>query len=492
MKRGLVRATFSLLILGGNFVSAAEQNPAEAPDDILSCGEFSTAFSFFQNQHLRFFIDQELKISSAVSEALKNTPSILKDMGYVMLSALFEKNLLPQLHEKSALLASTPQQLCDSLQTSLYRAVFLKSFARNLDPYSDFFLTEELEIRSSVVDGEFVGVGIGTDPKGDYLEVNFVVEEGPASEKLFVGDKIFRIDGHPIKGLGELEIRQRIRGTKGTIVKFEIERNQEKFAVEITRDRVQQKSVTAQMVDNRYLMIKIQRFYRQTPFEVEAALRAHASLAKGVILDLRNNPGGLLQAARDLVDLFVSSGVVVYLRGRHVSEEVWALNEGGYLQIPLVVLVNEGTASAAEIVAGALQDYHRAIVVGRKTYGKGSVQNVYETQSALNIPYRGGFKLTTMLYYLPSGRNVDRLEPDLMAAATEGDEVMDHPQMPFRGPDKIPVLMKSLRQNSWSAEKARNRFSNLFQGHQAGDASATSSTEELGKALMRMLATNSY
>jgi len=459
--------------LGGGTLSA--ESPAVDDDTVLSCDEFQKIFEYFHGQHLRFFLEPQTDRSALVTEAEKKLPEVLRDLGYQFLAAQYEKILLPKLLQSPT---SDLNVLCSNLEASSYRAVFLKSYAKLLDPYSDFYISEELEVRSSVIDGEFVGVGIATDPGDGYLEVNHVVEDGPAANKLFIGDRIYKIDGHPVKGLGELEIRHRIRGKKGTVVTFWVQRDQNELSVSIERDKVNQRSVVAEVVDNRFLMLKVMRFYRQTPLEVEAALQSHRSKVKGVILDLRNNPGGLLQAARDLVDLFISSGVVVYLRGREVEEQVWAMNDGGYLSLPLVVLVNEGTASAAEIVAGALQDYGRALVIGQRTYGKGSVQNIYETQSTLGLNYRGGFKLTTLFYYLPSGRNVSRLDPDIVASSS-GDklEVIEHPMMPYRGPEKIAVgKIKRARHHSnnsvWSEWKLNS------------EDLSTRTSEEVGKTLL--------
>lgn len=435
----------------------------ESESSVLSCDEFEKIYAYFQENHLRFALAPETNREDLLREAAKNVPSILWDLGYTFLAPQFERNILPKINYA---------KICESLAASQYRAVFLKSYAKTLDPYSDFYLSEELEIKSSVLDGEFVGVGIATDPMDGYLAVNQVVEDGPAAGKLLIGDKIFGIDGHPVKGLGELEIRQRIRGTKGSVVKFLIERDSKLLTVAVTRDKVQQRSVSSEMVDDRFLMIRVHRFYRQTPLEVEAAMHSHGTKVRGLILDLRNNPGGLLQAARDLVDMFISSGVVVYLKGRDADEQIWAMNDGGYLKMPLVVLVNEGTASAAEIVAGALQDYGRALVVGQRTYGKGSVQNIYETQPALGVSYRGGFKLTTMFYYLPSGRNVKRLDPDIVAASTEDQSPMEHPPMPYAGPEKIPVENFQKMKTAWRIQETDL---------------ASKPTEEAGKALMKKM-----
>ncbi|MDB5036642.1 MAG: carboxyl-terminal protease family protein, partial [Bacteriovoracaceae bacterium] len=296
--------------------------------------------------------------------------------------------------------------------------------------------------------------------------------------KIFVDDRILSIDGHSVRGLNEMEVRQRIRGDRGTRVAFVGKRAGKAFTTILTRDIVHQRSVESSWLDNQVLVIKIHRFFRQTAQEVERIVETDGLKAKGFILDLRNNPGGLLQGARDVVDLFVSQGVVVYLKGRGVEDQVWALREGGELKKPIVVLINGLTASAAEIVAGALQDYGRAILVGQKTYGKGSVQNIYETQSAVGTQYRGGLKLTTLWYYLPSGRSVKSLDPDIKIASHDEAEFV-HPMMPYSGASRIPVKQVA----DFGKAHFDKRASSLIERFQ--------DTQEAGKALLlKMLAGN--
>jgi C-terminal peptidase prc len=404
----------------------------------LSCTEFSSIVRFVEQQHLRF---QQLTETTTTREKLfemakDQMPATLRLLGYPFLAAQFEANLLKDFRAKHF---KNPDELCEFLSNSNYRGAFMKSFVKTLDPYSDFYLSEELETKSSVLDGDFIGVGIGTEPKVNALQVTEVVEGGPSDGKLFTGDLIYKIDGYPVSGLNEMEVRQRIRGLAKSVVKFNVQRDSKFLDVPVIRDHVRQKSVSFSWLKDNVLSIKISRFFKPTASEVEAILAENLPKARGIILDLRNNPGGLLQAARDVVDLFISQGVVVYLKGKNVEDQVWALRDGGHLTIPLVTLVNSGTASAAEIVAGALQDYGRALVVGQKTYGKGSVQNIYETQSAIGIQYHGGIKLTTLWYYLPSGRTVKSLDPDVKVAANDEEKVFSHPQMPYAGPEKIEV-----------------------------------------------------
>jgi carboxyl-terminal processing protease len=447
------------------------------PPNQMSCEEFKVVYDFIQDQHIRFHVDQNLDRNKLILDAKASIPETLRDLGYHFLASNFTSYELPRISQEG-----DPHKICSTLSSSLYRAVFLKSYARALDPYTDFYLNEELDTRSSVVDGDFVGVGIGTDRALDHLVITEVVEGGPSYGKLMVGDKVFKVDHHDIRGLSEGEVRSRIRGSLGSKVTFQVQRAEVTIDVEVIRGRVQQKSVSSNWSAENVLMVKVHRFYRQTPRDVEMAIQSAGSKLKGLILDLRDNPGGLLQAARDLVDVFISSGVVVYLKGKEFEDQIWALNEGGRTQVPMVVLVNEGTASAAEIVAGALQDYGRALIVGRRTYGKGSVQNVYETQPALGINYRGGFKLTTMFYYLPSGRNVRKLEPDIVSAESNEDKV-NHPEMPYHGSDRIDVI-RMTQQNGDMIQRAKAKIQEIPQP-------TSVSSEQLGRELVLKLMANS-
>jgi carboxyl-terminal processing protease len=454
----------------------AQEKPV-LPQNQMSCEEFKVVYDFIQDQHIRFTVDQNLDRHKLILDAKAMIPETLRDLGYHFLALNFTSYELPRISQEN-----DPHKICSTLSSSLYRAVFLKSYARALDPYTDFYLNEELDTRSSVVDGDFVGVGIGTDRAVDHLVITEVVEGGPSHGKLMVGDKVFKVDQHDIRGLSEGEVRSRIRGSLGSRVTFQIKRADTTLDIEVTRGRVQQKSVSSNWSAENVLMVKVHRFYRQTPQEVEKAIQSAGSQLKGLILDLRDNPGGLLQAARDLVDVFISSGVVVYLKGKEFEDQIWALNDGGRTQVPMVVLVNEGTASAAEIVAGALQDYGRALIVGRRTYGKGSVQNIYETQPALGINYQGGFKLTTMFYYLPSGRNVRKLEPDIVSAESN-DEKVDHPEMPYHGPDRIDVI-RLTQHNEDMIQKAKAKIQEIPQP-------TSVSSEQLGRELVLKLMANS-
>lgn len=323
--------SFSFLIIFFGLLSVYVS--AASFDGELSCSEFKSVFHFIQSNHLRF---QPLSYDRAreestklLSEAKFKIPETLRLLGYPLIAATIEDRQLPAWKKN----AVEPVEFCKVLATPLLRASYLKSFAKLLDPYSDFYLTEEVDTKASVIDGEFVGVGIATDPKEDFLEVTEVVENGPAYQKLMAGDHIYRIDGHPVQGLNEVEIRKRIRGIEATPVHFSGIRKEQPFEVAIQRAKIHQRSTSYAWLKDRVLLVHIHRFFRQTSEEVEHILALEASKAKGLILDLRNNPGGLLQGARDVIDLFISQGVVAYLKGRGVEDQIWALREGGYLSI---------------------------------------------------------------------------------------------------------------------------------------------------------------
>lgn len=467
-----MKTIFSLLLTSLLIASLLGVRPAHAED--FACSDFESIFRFVQTEHLRMSISSEDELKYLITEAAAFLGDHLRNLGYWMMAADYEKTLAPRLAKK---FPGSPFALCEALPTAIHRGAFLKAYLKSLDPYSDFQLSEEMDVKTSVVDGEFVGAGIATEPLENALFVKEVVEGGPSDGKLKAGDLILSIDGHTVMGLKELELRKRIRGIAGTVVMFEVKRAGKLLSVAITRGKVQQKSTSFRFSDDGVLFAKVHRFYQQTPMEVSLQMAKHRKNLKGVILDLRDNPGGLLQAARDLVDLFVATGVVVYLKGKSQQDQVWAMNADGDLQTPLVVLVNQYTASASEIVAGALQDYGRALVVGSRTFGKGSVQNVFETQSLLGTTYRGGLKLTTLWYYLPSGKNVELLEPDVLLNPTEEQENFNAPKMPYRGPDRIPVLPLNLHR---AAVRAQTRVAVREEEHK--------SAEEIGRALLQSMA----
>ena len=291
----------------------------------------------------------------------------------------------------------------------------IKGMVKTLDPHSSFMTKDEYKELMIETKGKFTGVGIEITIKDNFLTVVAPIEGTPAYKAgIKPGDKIIKIDDEPTKDMTLMDAVKRIRGPKGTKVKLTILREGVNKPLEfvITRDVIPIKSVKKYMLASHIGYVRISSFQSNTTKELKQALRElEKRELKGLILDLRNNPGGLLNQAIEVSDVFLDSGIIVSTKGRKKNQNMIAYAHENLVErkYPIVVLVNGGTASAAEIVAGALQDNKRAIIVGTKTFGKGSVQTV--------IPLSDGsaLRLTTARYYTPSGRciQVTGIEPDI-------------------------------------------------------------------------------
>ncbi|BCD62331.1 carboxyl-terminal processing protease [Nitratiruptor sp. YY08-26] len=286
----------------------------------------------------------------------------------------------------------------------------------NLDAHSAYLDKKhfkELQIQTS---GEFGGLGITVGMRDGALTVIAPLEGTPADKAgLKAGDIILKINDKSTLDMTLDEAVNLMRGKPGTKIKLTIFRKGEAkpFVVEITRDIIKVKSVYAKRIlKPEYLYIRITNFDKKVVKDVQKILKQNKN-NKGIVIDLRNNPGGLLDQAVGLCDLFIDKGIIVSQKGRVKSENrVYTAHSTGTIKnIPLVVLVNGGSASASEIVSGALQDHHRAVIVGEKTFGKGSVQVI------LPIDKDEAIKLTIARYYLPSGRTIQAkgITPDIIA-----------------------------------------------------------------------------
>lgn len=264
-------------------------------------------------------------------------------------------------------------------------------------------------------DGEFGGLGITIGMKDGALTVIAPLDDTPAQKAgLKSGDVILKINGESTLNMSIDDAVNIMRGKPKTSVKLTVVRSGESKPLDftITRDIIKVKSVHSRKIDGtNYLYIRVNSFDKNVTQSVLDELKKSKDVA-GIILDLRNNPGGLLNQAVGLSDLFIKSGVIVSQKGRIKEENVEYKADGKapYANLPIVVLVNGGTASASEIVSGALQDHDRAIIVGENTFGKGSVQVV------LPIDKTEAIKLTTAKYYLPSGRTIQAvgIKPDIL------------------------------------------------------------------------------
>ncbi|MGO3738596.1 S41 family peptidase [Marinomonas foliarum] len=292
----------------------------------------------------------------------------------------------------------------------------LKGMVSGLDPHSEYFTKEELVDFNELTSGNYAGVGVEVEMKDKRLTIVAPVDGSAAAEAgILAGDVIVKIDNTLITDLGMQDIVTMMRGEVGTTVTLDIERDGEIKHFELVRRLVEDASVTDKWLGEGIAYFRISQFQGDSSEEFHLAIDKlkKENKIQGVVLDLRNNPGGVLQSAVGVVDAFIDTGMIVYTNGRHdMSKSQFTATEKNtkLANIPLVVLVNEGSASASEIVAGALQDHQRAVIMGTETFGKGSVQTV------IPLSHGDAVKLTTALYYTPNGRSIQAqgITPDLV------------------------------------------------------------------------------
>ena len=294
----------------------------------------------------------------------------------------------------------------------------IRGMVSSLDPYSAYLDNDEYDEIKISSSGRYSGVGIEVSMEDDQVVVVSPFEGSPAAlAGIRTGDVIASIDGVPVNTTALADTIGRMRGKEGTSVKIGILREGSEEPLEFTlrRSKVELHSVKSELPEPGYGYLRIAEFSETTGEDTVAALKnlrkRNAAPLKGLVLDLRNNPGGVLEAAVAVADAFLDSGLIVSAKGRTPESKFeMSATPGDELNgAPIVVLVNGGSASAAEIVAGALKDHHRATLVGRKTFGKGSVQTV--------MPLSGdrAIKLTTSLYYTPAGISINHrgIAPDI-------------------------------------------------------------------------------
>ena len=292
----------------------------------------------------------------------------------------------------------------------------------SLDPHSAYLQPEAFSDLQENTSGKFGGLGIEVGMEDGLILVVTPIDDTPAQQAgIKAGDLIVSIDGEAVMGLTLNDAVEKMRGAPGTDITLEIRRKNEKelLTFTLTRAEIKVASVRTEMLSGDIGYIRITQFQENTGKELASAIqdwRDHSSL-KGIILDLRNNPGGVLDAAVDVVDAFISSGLIVYTKGRVPTAELSysATSHTPAGNLPMVVLINGGSASASEIVAGALQDHQRAVIVGTQSFGKGSVQSV------LPITEDRAIKLTTARYFTPNGRSIQAqgIVPDIQVEQSE-------------------------------------------------------------------------
>ncbi len=277
----------------------------------------------------------------------------------------------------------------------------------SLDPHSSYLTAEDFDELQEETRGNFSGIGIEITVRDNILTVISPIEGTPADAAgLQAKDLIVKINGEATKDMPPMEAIKKLRGPKGSEVTISIYRDgwQELKEITIVRDTIPLHSIKGMFLDPGFAYIRITNFQVKTTKDLKKMLAKleKEEQIKGLILDLRNNPGGLLDQAISVSDIFLEEGLVVYTKGRLPEQNMTfqAHANNGKNLYPLVILVNEGSASASEIVAGAIQDHKRGVIVGTQTFGKGSVQTI------LPMPDGAGLRLTTARYYTPNGRSI--------------------------------------------------------------------------------------
>jgi carboxyl-terminal processing protease len=314
----------------------------------------------------------------------------------------------------------------------------IKGMLDTLDPHSSFMPPEIYREMQMETKGKFEGLGIVIEKRNGLLTVVSPIEDTPAFEAgIKPGDHIIRIDGETTKNLSLNEAAMKMRGPKGTKVTITITREGFTKPKDITlvRDVIPLRSVRQEVLEKGIGYIRLSQFNEDTASDFERGLQKLDGLnkapLKGLIVDLRNNPGGLLDQAVKVADKFLVSGMIVSIEGRNKEQKMkfTAHREGTVENYPIVVLVNGGSASGSEILAGALQDHRRALILGTRTFGKGSVQTIFPLKDG------SGLKLTTARYYTPSGKSIQAMgiTPNIIVPYSQGSkpELQKQPPLPM-------------------------------------------------------------
>ena len=332
----------------------------------------------------------------------------------------------------------------------------------SLDPHSAYLTPDLYKDLQSDTQGRFGGLGIEITVKGGILTVVSPIEDTPAFKAgIKPGDQIFKIEDEFTKDMSLVDAVKKMRGLKGTKINLTIRREGAADLIDVSmmRDIIRVQSVKSRTLEPGYGYVRLAQFQERSDRDVQRALEklaAEKSGLKGLVLDLRNNPGGLLNQAVRVSDLFLDSGLIVYTDGRIESQKqkFFAQKEGTWMDFPLVVLVNGGSASASEIVAGALQDHKRAVVLGTKTFGKGSVQTI------LPLDDNSALRLTTARYFTPKGRSIQAtgIVPDIVIEnIVLQDGKPDERKRPSLREENLPGHLNNPQQDSAKEQEQIDR-----------------------------------
>lgn len=340
------------------------------------------------------------------------TPAVLEKM----------QNVMELIHRRFYLDEVTDEQLLDGMYKGMVAALE--------DPFSEYYTVEELQKLLSDTSGVYYGIGayVSIDQTYNMTKVSGVIAGSPAEEaKLRANDIIYEIDGVSTYEMSLDEAVKLIKGDEGTETVLTIIRDGETLKVPIIRRKVESPTVNSEMLPQNMGYLQIVQFDDVTPGQFKLALDGLKEQGmKGLILDLRANPGGTLDGVVDIAGQILPEGLIVYTEDKEGKRNEYYSDGKGELQIPIVVLVDMNTASAAEILSGAIQDYEKGTIIGTTTYGKGIVQSV------ISLPDDSAVKITVSAYYTPKGRNIHKLgiEPDIVcefdADAYYGEEAFDN------------------------------------------------------------------
>jgi carboxyl-terminal processing protease len=297
----------------------------------------------------------------------------------------------------------------------------IRGMLAGLDPHSAYLVSEEYQELKEGTTGQFGGLGIEVTMENGFIKVVSPIDDTPAQRVgIKTGDLIVRLDDEPVKGMSLADAVKKMRGEPGSKIELTVVREGAEAPLKLTLVRavIKVQSVKSRLLEKDYGYLRISSFQSGTGESLKEAISSlkkdNGTHLKGLVLDLRNNPGGVLNAAVDVSDAFIKSGLIVYTEGRIENSEMRfnASPDDLIDGAPMVVLINAGSASASEIVAGALQDQKRAVIMGEKSFGKGSVQTILPTSNGAAV------KLTTARYYTPSGRSIqaEGIEPDIALA----------------------------------------------------------------------------
>ena len=345
------------------------------------------------------------------------------------------------------------------------------------DPYSEYLTKKDLESFTEDLDGEYVGVGMSIDKKKDapLVVVSPFVGSPAAKAGMKIGDKVTKVDKTDIIPLNATETVNLLKGKQGTKVDVEVVREGVKnpFTVTIIRDTIKLEMVESKMLQNQIGYVSLLKFGNHTGAELKKHIeQLQAQGMKGLILDLRSNPGGSLKEAQDISSLFITQDLVVYLKYKNGQETRYNRTMPSLGNFPLIILVNGGSASASEIVTGAIKDYKRGTIIGQKTFGKGIVQEV--------IPLEGGdaIKLTVAQYFTPNGNYIHEkgIEPDIKV---DMEEVLSIKGYANDSEEARENRMKEIR-TYLEKEKGKEETDKIIS---AGDVQLKRATEEMEKKI---------